>query len=900
MGMAASQVRFLTLQDRKSTIGMRLGILSNRKMALTRDMNKAAREYNDAYTETKLQWYDSINGSYTDITYNAMMSPNAGNSYTPYLITDRNTGRVILDGVTNVGTLCSTGGVGTNMASFMSTLTGDSVSTPYLPGTMTYNEEAMAPRIIIDLMGISNFDETKKIYKGVENVDLTDGGWDKVDHSEIVSHINKGITNTLAATTTVLAPVFEFYENKCSDVYKCVLCDAMDLSTGSEYYIMTDNGGGFTTYGTVPENDEQSGYTWYIADAMKKSGYIDSSGNVHNLTADTYWSTLYENGAVVLSRYDVPSQHTNLKGSGVSGINYNGSINNLLGTGSGYLDIQNSSELYTWANKFVTDVNSSGLLKYDMTPYIRDIAMATTMHLRDSYKQTNDDAISNVETHLYNKVLKKPEDLQIHNLASEHYRVNRESLWDNREEFETVVTGREGDPVGGTTNSGTESIAMAIAKQANAIASPIVYYGARCYTDTSANLQNSTGNDAVMAFSVKNMMEVALYYIEKCQNKLADGVLSTDHNNINELWNDNSKDSLLYFYERTDNEAYNEYVSGNGRNYTDPGNYNQGEIEIFQQGETKVASIYSMLSNLEMLDEKVSHYDSTYGNTYGGAWAWVYNGNNNQGVGLKQYLTEILNNGYNSDKSIADAQLIALANINAWMCEALSQDCSTQEGYNQMVEYCSNIWKDLSIIWDAGFQESNWDETQTGATWSQADSGHENTAGNPQYFEGQFYYDDGVDWNRREHLFSQDSEKKVATSRLDIEGQLTVLQLKQFKFYVNLVKECLARGWKDASTNNNSNVDNNSTTLHLQNGTWLINDTTAKSSSRIFEVNNKEAREEALSKYEALQSELKMKEERIDIQMDKLETEQNAINNELDSLQNIISDNIKSTFKIFS
>ena len=40
MGMSASQVRFLSLQSRKNDVGRQLMSLSNRKMSLSRDMNK--------------------------------------------------------------------------------------------------------------------------------------------------------------------------------------------------------------------------------------------------------------------------------------------------------------------------------------------------------------------------------------------------------------------------------------------------------------------------------------------------------------------------------------------------------------------------------------------------------------------------------------------------------------------------------------------------------------------------------------------------------------------------------------------------------------------------------------------------------------------------------------------
>ena len=870
MGMAASQVRFLTLQDRKSTIGMRLGILSNRKMALTRDMNKAAREYNDAYTETKLQWYDSINGNYTDITYNAMMSPNAGNSYTPYIITDRNTGRVILDGITNVAKLCdenAPAGVGNNMVSFMEDLVG---TTNYIPGTMTYNEEAMAPSIIMELMGITDFDPTRKIYKGVENVDLKDGGWEKVDHSDLMEKMTVGI-GTLNGTTASVVPVWEIYENRLD-------YDYTKGSVGYNYDLLTGNGGYNAdsaqhpnTQNNTSSQDYKDGYNFSSGSSM----YLDSSGNAHTLTGSTYWKTLYENGAVIISDYTLNTS------SDYYGADYSGSLSNLLGTSQNI----RAGNLYKWVHQFVSDVNDQDLFKYDMTAYIDTISMATTKHLRSAYYGNHEN--KPVSDEIYVDITKTPDTVYTSGddssaVAAWHVVLttdragidptSNKTVWDQRDIYEyNVYSPKEGDPV---PKSGTTDIGSAIAHQANASTSVVLFnsYDGRYKHESKTTLEKSSENyfDEVAAISVKNVLDVALYYIQLAQERLAANQQISTTNDGEDLYG--------YAKEYFNYAAFNQ---GNNPDYCLTSNYNQGEMEVFTQGETRVASVYSMLSNLKMLAEKVDHCGSLSGtpaaNIDSNTFSGFYDDSENADS-MKQILENIL-----ATNNLSDAQLIALANFNAWICQALDQDYSTSGGVDQLNEYLNNALKAAQLFSNEYCKESEW-----------------GTAQGTAYIDA-FYYDKGVDWNRREQLFSQSSEKKVATSQLDIEGQLTVLQLKQFKFYVNLVKECLARGWKDASNGgSNSNVDNNSTTLHLQNGTWLINDSTAKSSSRIFEVNNKEAREEALSKYEALQSELKMKEERIDIQMDKLETEQNAINTELDSLQSIISDNIKSTFKIFS
>ena len=96
MGMAASQVRLLTLQNRKSTIGLRLGMLSQREISLANKMDEVATEYTNALENKSLKWTVST-GNYVDITYDHIMTPMANiNQCNPHILTDRN-GKVVLN-----------------------------------------------------------------------------------------------------------------------------------------------------------------------------------------------------------------------------------------------------------------------------------------------------------------------------------------------------------------------------------------------------------------------------------------------------------------------------------------------------------------------------------------------------------------------------------------------------------------------------------------------------------------------------------------------------------------------------------------------------------------------------------------------------------------------------------
>lgn len=97
MGMSASQVRFLSLQHRKHNIGTQLTTLANRKMDLSRDMNRVSRNYTNALNQNVLKWSNDSGVTYNTLNYDLMMSPNAVNACTPYIVTDAKSGRVVLN-----------------------------------------------------------------------------------------------------------------------------------------------------------------------------------------------------------------------------------------------------------------------------------------------------------------------------------------------------------------------------------------------------------------------------------------------------------------------------------------------------------------------------------------------------------------------------------------------------------------------------------------------------------------------------------------------------------------------------------------------------------------------------------------------------------------------------------
>ena len=96
MGLGSSSYSEIFLLSRSNAIGAQLIQLSGDKRALTRDMQKISKEYQQALSAKVLKWSNNSGVTYSDLSYNNLMYPSPMNQNTPYLITDAQ-GRVVID-----------------------------------------------------------------------------------------------------------------------------------------------------------------------------------------------------------------------------------------------------------------------------------------------------------------------------------------------------------------------------------------------------------------------------------------------------------------------------------------------------------------------------------------------------------------------------------------------------------------------------------------------------------------------------------------------------------------------------------------------------------------------------------------------------------------------------------
>ena len=159
--------------------------------------------------------------------------------------------------------------------------------------------------------------------------------------------------------------------------------------------------------------------------------------------------------------------------------------------------------------------------------------------------------------------------------------------------------------------------------------------------------------------------------------------------------------------------------------------------------------------------------------------------------------------------------------------------------------------------------------------------------------------------------------KEYQSASNEYDALFTKDQERKIKFYDNLFSTIAEQGWTfnpEVGDKNylNEMFQNNLYTITVTNretkydkqskkcNSFNTYDTTLASNfSNIIEVNDNDIRDKALSDYQYKKSIINEKENRIDIRMDNLKTEQNAIKQMLEGIQAVMNNNIEKTFNLY-
>ena len=239
MGLAASQVRFLQLTGRKYDIGRQLQHLSMEKMDLTRDMQKVTKNYRQALCKKSPKLTFNMGVTYSDISYNALMSPNEYNSKSPIMITN-NAGRIIIDEkykkyAEMISPDGSIGGIynGETREKILQELTGitpekmkafDSTSEEVQKAADAVND-ALEARDSIKTLNFANTDDFIKKFLNKETLGITDSTLTLDNIATIMNKIGESIIGKNyfspeqeSAFSETLGELGNFYINSLSEI----------------------------------------------------------------------------------------------------------------------------------------------------------------------------------------------------------------------------------------------------------------------------------------------------------------------------------------------------------------------------------------------------------------------------------------------------------------------------------------------------------------------------------------------------------------------------------------------------------------------------------------------------------------------------------------------------------
>lgn len=999
MGMAASQVRFLSLQNRKNTIGLNLMTLSNRKTALSRDMSRVANEYNNAMNQKVLKWSNDSGVTYSDLTYDKLMKPNELNTTKPYIITDAQ-GRVVLDD--NVIELegKNTGVTYRQLASMISAYSG-------LTNDKTTYNHTNNGAIVVDKNGsneITNIQTTAVAGSGLKDgleytiptnvleYDFQNSlRYDLMKQLDLISESDKSTFDNL------IKEQYGSDKFKKGGDYSSIL-SSFDTSVkvaNEKYGDYSDAFGEiqFTNNSFVLNGGSNLGnlalakaylaeYKAYLNTDLKRDILVDSKKTVASTTAGTsqldatnttnptdfkYDSSMNKGISNrmlgLLSQTGEVTKNGNNYQLNMSGIlnhlgfykdgNAVGNLSEAIGKilpdncyhydkdNKGRFDerIYNKEVITNWGSLYdfdggFNDPNDPTNKSYDRdgdgyikgSDYVDNSTGNSTTGVsirgNSEYDERNYDKYEGA-TGLYKTIdafansMLQVEDINVN--AVRYAQDQTKDLYEK--EYENFGVRHNGKGPGGKEAS---------RNHAAGAADSLFGFG----YDTIG------GHTDPVAFNVTNMINAFITFYEmyvavdgdtsRIISKPTSRAYNAGFNALANNYNDN------YVQDMKNNvnimkEAYDSFVNEDGATVTnnDSGSHTTGEkvtityTKKSKDPETKeeftenltVEGIwgttgFSSISKLSFISDGKKTEELSYTVDSSNTKTLTQTNYDNNGNEDNTVVYTVDNSGksnatidFVTDKKVGESKVkqITIQNGSVIAVNGKSDDRSlNQYKADEMAYYI----------------------TKKGSTTDEAD---------PEYQYKLVMGDEGVKSSvfagtittkpvdkyssMLESLVSE-CKAKVDDTAEEIKKIYASFETKGMDYFDALFKMISKNGWVyDENVNNTNKKDESKNYLNakLQNNMYFITEVDtldgkdynyatklATNVSKVFQVYDTDAQNQALSKYESEKADINSKEKQIDIRMNKLETEQDAIKTELDSIKSIIKDNVDTTFKIFT
>lgn len=891
MGMAASQVRFLSLQNRKNTIGLNLMTLSNRKTALSRDMNRVATEYNNAMNQKVLKWSNDSGVTYRDIDYDTLMKPNDLNSTLPYIVTDAQ-GRVVIDDNNIILEGRDTGVSYRDLAMMISAYSGTNENT----GFVEYKNLQNLQGGILSSAAIADASVTNKAESGIPN---------KKGY-EIVALSNQMVSNTLRYDLMLkLGLIDEAERNEVlhleKDIYGSTETTDGPYPVGTlmgDYYLakaiydvyenlMADGDFSFSA-----ENKDKNGNTIASNTTNKKIYSLDGTDEIKydNTTTSTGTNIIFNGVSANLDNVDLTKIYNSTSdtiedlnktdGSVNDYFKYtidNGNISFNYGTPTmltlmGTCDVKGNGNHDKFNDNQVLLVNGTGIKGQNWASLYNNNAVIS---LYDSHRSRGGD-----DVHSYNKKVAK-DNLTILVTEMTNDFKNQDALTVDSAAAEKAKDSTIAFFLGEITNNGNS-----------------------VNKDHGANHHSGTISRAASDRAMEhNLIGSA--------NRDGSWIQGTDDYIVADVSFVNLYNTFITFYDYYYHSPDVDAITTGGT-YTIPASetyvpVDTGKVSYKNPG-TKFNSggtQYIRLEGTETIElddgstKNVTYYDyyqtDALGNKTGALIQRDYLEQDEDG---NEFITrefyDHANNGANAKQYTIDK-----SQYNTYMLQI-------NTGTNPQALSCAETEVGAS---DGSLELSYTDDNGNVITYKLANKVTDST------------YATTINADVADYLSQLQDKVNEAKAKLDealnkLDIMFASKESKIMDYFDAIFKMIAENGWYyDENVNNPTKKENSKNYLNakLQNNMYFITEVDtldgqdfnyatklAMNVSKVFQVYDTDAQNVALSKYESEKADITAKEKVIDIRMNKLEAEQDAISTELDSIKQIIKDNVDKTFKIFT
>lgn len=891
--------------------------LSNRKMSLSRDMNKVSREYNEALNQTVLKWSNDSGATYNALTYDLMMKPNDLNSTVPYIVTDANTGKVVLndDELTDA----DGNGLGISYIDIAKMISSYSGVTTAADGTVSVNYDNDATYTQNNAYGVS----TTYGYEAIDGAyyvpNTSDFSFQNCLRYEIFALLGLIDEEDVTEQNNLLIQLYGSAEAEETGVYPVG-------SAWGDYYIALANLEAYEDFIANEQNLSTAGT--YSGTAQTSATFHDSSSlysytaNVNGVSGtSTITQSDYSNGA---------ASHIDFSNVVVSDTNGDYSVASSSSVGSTYYDDYANSYTGTDGIVYSTSVSSGGITH---TYEIDDLLTNAFENYETNNGTTLDSALTSdvrvnsgtdaILSELKTSMTSGSNSSTGAGLVCLRSKVN-DYDWDDKDRtackdgLSTILTAYMALMGNCSITEIGESAMTKAANQtinlymSNINAEKISATSSEGAVNTKAK-QNATGRNGfgiarkkfcawpwsvsraktAIYVDTKPLFETFMSYYNYFLENPTEGDVTSLVSGGTYDDDETSSDSYTVKYSTvssgSDSYLLSSYTDSDGYTYatrsaiSTTNDFTDSEYLYISSGGTSVTNTatigytgYYVDNDGEALQYKTNKTSFSV-TTADGETLTVYGVVNSSSDTYYLTTSEMLNS------YLAGASASSLCNAYTGSGETLT------DSYDQ-------IYADTANSYYIDIEKASSASKYAIST------------------------DDYVEEDGTYHAMLQSAVNDALEYINELEEELKNLygsaDTKLMDYYDALFQKIAECGWvEDESTSaeHNSNATeylNNK----LQNNDYFVtvctekadetgyNYTTKMATSvlKIFEVNDTNAQNQALTKYESEKTLISNKEEVIDTLMQQLETEQEAINTELESLENVKSENIDRTFKMFA